>query len=169
MKTHCQYGTPTYLAWAAMKRRCDNPNQQNYYLYGGRGISYCKKWKTFEGFYEDMGGKPISLSLDRKDNDAGYCKDNCRWADSITQANNKRSNRIISAFGKFMTLAKWSKLTGIGRTTITNRIDYYGWKIKDALVILRRANKKIKRPLVISGIVNLPEYHEAKLGHKHKA
>ena len=30
------------------------------------------------------------LTLDREDNDKGYYPGNCRWADAVTQANNRR-------------------------------------------------------------------------------
>jgi hypothetical protein len=40
-----------------------------------------------------MGTKPdTGYSIDRIDNNKGYCKDNCRWATCKEQNNNKRNN-----------------------------------------------------------------------------
>lgn len=86
----------TYIAWCNMKARCDNPNNDNYMYYGGRGITYDPTWKHYKNFLRDMGHKPEridSLSLDRIDNDGPYSKDNCRWATKAEQMSNKRQHK----------------------------------------------------------------------------
>jgi hypothetical protein len=90
MTSHGMSGTPTYASWQAMKARCQNPNDIGWRLYGGRGIKVCPEWQTFVGFLADMGERPEETSLDRIDPDGHYEPGNCRWADSITQANNTR-------------------------------------------------------------------------------
>ncbi len=66
--------------WSDMKSRCDNPKNNSYKWYGAKGITYDKKWETFEGFWEDMQvGYKDNLTIDRKDNTKNYCKDNCQW------------------------------------------------------------------------------------------
>ena len=77
-----------------MKRRCNNPNQNDYQYYGGRGITYDPAWETFEGFLADMGPRPDGMTLDRIDVDGNYCKDNCRWANSKTQRDNRKPGRL---------------------------------------------------------------------------
>ena len=67
----------------------------------------CDKWVDFIGFYEDMGDPGDGLSLDRIDNNRGYCKENCRWATRKEQCRNTRSNRLMSAFGESKTIAEW--------------------------------------------------------------
>ena len=78
-----------------MKRRCLNKNTPKYKYWGGRGITICKEWLEFENFYRDMGERPENKSLDRIDNNKGYYKENCRWANIEQQANNRRNNRFI--------------------------------------------------------------------------
>ena len=88
---HGMTNTPEYRAWQEMIQRCYNPNGNRYHRYGGRGITVCARWlESFENFYKDMGDRPsIRHSLDRKDNDLGYYKENCRWATPGQQAYNK--------------------------------------------------------------------------------
>ena len=80
-----------YHIWISMRERCNNPNAKQYKDYGGRGIKICKEWDDVEIFCQDMGERPsIRHSLDRIDNDKGYCKENCRWATYEQQAANRR-------------------------------------------------------------------------------
>lgn len=88
--THGQTSSPTYLSWAAMLGRCNNPNNNRFYTYGARGIKVCKRWKGFENFLIDMGERPKGKTLDRVDVNKGYSLKNCRWATRKQQANNKR-------------------------------------------------------------------------------
>jgi len=107
--------TPEYSAWAHAKSRCTNPNVHNYHRYGGRGIAMCDKWSnSFTRFLEDMGAKPTSKhTLDRRNNDLGYHPENCHWATPKHQANNRKSNRLITYQGETKTLMQWSEHLGI--------------------------------------------------------
>jgi hypothetical protein len=89
-KTHGMAGTPTHGTWKHIIQRCTNLNSKDYKDYGGRGITVCERWLSFENFLEDMGLKPKRFSIDRIDNDRGYFKENCRWASQTIQSRNRR-------------------------------------------------------------------------------
>ena len=84
----------TYMSWCAMRRRCYGEKTEKYKIYGARGIAIDEKWNDFENFLIDMGERPKGMTLDRIDVNGNYCKQNCRWADAKTQANNKRIKNV---------------------------------------------------------------------------
>lgn len=100
--THGMHKHRAYQCWADMKTRCDCKDNKYYSYYGGRGITYCDKWKTFEGFWEDMSENySDDLTLNRRDNDAEYCKENCKWDTNNFQGHMKRKKKgtIFEYFG----------------------------------------------------------------------
>ncbi len=91
LTSHGMHDTRAYQCWADMKVRCDNKANAYYDYYGGRGITYCDKWKTFEGFWEDMKDTySEDLTLNRRDNDGMYCKENCEWDTKNFQGHMRR-------------------------------------------------------------------------------
>jgi hypothetical protein len=96
-KKHGMSRSREYKAWAAMKQRCSNPRNASYENYGGRGISFCEEWHSFEAFFADKGECPEGYSLDRIDPNGNYEPSNCRWADNKQQAQNRRRPRASAA------------------------------------------------------------------------
>ncbi len=114
-----------HYTWLDMRERCRNPRCQDYPRYGARGITFCERWRSsFENFIADMGERPsLRHSLERIDNDGPYCPENCQWATSAEQNNNRSFNRHIVVDGTRMTIAQASDQTGIKHATILSRLE----------------------------------------------
>ena len=134
-KIHGHKKDRLYNIWARMKQRCENPKLHDYRHYGGRGIAVCDEWQSFEPFYNwaMSNGYRDDLTIDRIDVNGNYEPSNCRWATMRVQANNKRRNHLITFNGETHTIAEWSRITGINKSTIRNRIALYGWNTEKAL------------------------------------
>lgn len=126
--------TRLYRTWLRMHQRCSNPNTVGWANYGGRGILVCVEWFDFCRFAADMGDPPSPKhSLDRKNNDLGYTKHNCRWATKVEQDNNRSSNRRFTFQGRTMTVKQWADETGLKYATLYHRLCISGWPPKKAL------------------------------------
>ena len=130
---HGMSAHPAYWVWRSMRDRCRLPTHQAWHNYGARGIEVCARWQEFPAFWEDMGGAyKEGLTLDRVDNDKGYCKENCRWVTSQVQGNNKRTNRRIETPWGELTVSEASQKSGIGETTLLYRLSR-GATFRDSL------------------------------------
>ena len=82
---------PLINIYDSMLARCYNKNHKNYKYYGAIGVKVCKRWlDSYVNFEKDMGKRPEGKTLDRINPEKGYSPSNCRWADSHTQAKNKK-------------------------------------------------------------------------------
>lgn len=132
--THGESRTRIYTIWGNMINRTSNKKNKDYKNYGGRGITVCEEWKNYLTFkkWALENGYSDTLTLDRIDNDKGYCTGNCRWADEETQNNNKQQSRKIEYKGKIKSVEQWAKEYNINRSTLVNRLNK-GKSIKEAL------------------------------------
>lgn len=118
--SHGMTGTRIYKCWKNMLQRCNNPKIAEYKNYGGRGISVCNDWATFQNFYDwaIQSGYRDDLTIDRIDVNKNYCPENCRWADRYTQARNRTDNIFITINGKTMVQKDWAKELNISPATL---------------------------------------------------
>ena len=100
--THGKSKTRLYRVWADIIKRCYNPKNKYYHIYGGKGISVWDRWRkdfvSFHDYVRDTMGFKDNLSIDRIDPANNYCPGNIRWANSTQQNTNKvKRNRICSS------------------------------------------------------------------------
>jgi len=132
--THGKSDSSAYQSWQAMKNRCLNPNQPAYKNYGGRGIKICAAWFDFDAFYKDMGDRPKGTTLERKDNNLGYNKENCIWATVSEQSKNTRQVVKLTHNGMTMVMKDWARYLGIPYPTIQDR-RRRGWPVERILSV----------------------------------
>lgn len=99
---HGGCGSRLYIVWGGVRQRVENPNNDRYKDYGGRGIKICNEWKDFETFKKwaiengyDEKAKYGDCTLDRIDVNGNYEPSNCRWVDLKVQARNKRKKEGV--------------------------------------------------------------------------
>lgn len=126
--------TLEYGIWSSMLGRCTNLNDPSYHLYGGRGITVCERWKTFENFYNDIGNSRPSEkhSLERENTNGNYEPSNVSWATCIDQANNRRNNVHVEYCGEDFTIAELARKHEIPYKRLYKRLDR-GWSVEKAI------------------------------------
>lgn len=123
-KTHGLSKTRIYKIYCKMKERCYYKEYPEFYLYGGRGIKICDEWlNDFKTFYKWAleNNYNENLSIDRIDYNGDYEPNNCRWADNIAQANNKRNNIVLTHNGQTHTMPEWARILNLPYSTLANR------------------------------------------------
>lgn len=112
-----------YTCWANMKDRCLNGNNHAFLNYGGRGITVCERWMSYENFLEDMGRAPSNkYSIERIDNNDGYKAENCKWATAKEQNNNRRDTIKLSIGNETITISEASERYSISRDVLHYRL-----------------------------------------------
>lgn len=148
METHGKSDTRLYIVWKSLKKRCNNPKDKYYHIYGGRGITVCDEWlHNFQAFYDwsiangyDETAPIWQCTIERTDNTKGYSPDNCKWTTNKEQANNRRNNHLIEYQGKKQNLTQWAKEYGIKAPTLRMRLKH-GWSIEKSLTTPLMQNK----------------------------
>ena len=136
--THGDRHSRLYRIWTNMNTRCSNKNNKSYVWYGALGISVCEDWaKSYESFRDWAMSSGYTDSpdctLDRIDPTGNYCPENCRWADYICQANNRKNTLFYTYNGETKSLAEWARVTGIKYHTLFARVNKLGWSFERAI------------------------------------
>lgn len=131
--THGMTYEKFYGKWMGMKKRCKTNTKISYPNYGGRGITVCDRWATFQNFMDDMHEsykRHIEIhgegntQLDRIDNDGNYEPENCRWVTRSINQMNKRNSRKITINGVTKNLFEWAREKGVSSATLSYRIKH---------------------------------------------
>jgi len=132
------------MTWKSMIARCHCKTRDNFHLYGGRGITVCKRWRTsFKAFIEDMGRRPSpDHSIDRIDNNDGYHPYNCRWSTQVEQIRNSRTVKHVTIGGITKCISDWASSNKIKKSTVSQRLKR-GWAIEDAVTVKTGRYKKV--------------------------
>lgn len=146
-------GTRLYNTWIHMIDRCYNKQCINYNDYGGRGIKVCESWKVdVKNFYEWAinNGYESNLTIERKDVNKDYSPDNCTWIEFGYQASNRRTTKLITAFGETKTTSEWVRDSRcrVRKTSFIRRIND-GWEPELALTKESKNTHRYKLNILI--------------------
>ena len=135
LTTHGKTKTRIYRIWSRMKASCSNPNVIGYKNYGGRGITVCCEWRNnFMSFYNwaIANGYSDELTIDRIDVNGNYEPSNCKWSTKKEQANNMRTNKLLTYNGETHGIYEWERIVGLPHNLIGTRIRS-GWSVEKAI------------------------------------
>jgi hypothetical protein len=122
--THGKSKTAEYICRKDMLARCYNTKHKAYKNYGKRGITVCKRWRNaktgLQNFINDMGKRPTGKTLERINNNIKYTPTNCVWKSRRTQANNRRTNILVTMNGKTKTISQWCRKLNIPYVLVNN-------------------------------------------------
>lgn len=116
-KKETRVGTRLYSIYHSMKERCKH---NKYY----ENVEICEEWlNDYQAFYNwaMANGYNDNLTIDRIDVNGNYEPNNCRWANTETQSNNKRTTIYITLNGVTKNVSEWAKITGLSKQLIRQR------------------------------------------------
>lgn len=125
-----------YNIWHSMRLRCLTPGYRDYKYYGGRGITICAEWDTYEAFraWAISHGFGKDLTLDRREVNGNYEPSNCRWIPQSDQQLNTRRVKMLTVNGVTKPLPVWSRETGLSPEVIRVRLKA-GWDHESCVTI----------------------------------
>lgn len=122
-RRHGETYSVEWKVWRSIHGRCGDKFAASY---GGRGITICARWSGrdgFKNFLEDMGRRPSKdLTIERKDNNAGYSPENCVWATRAQQARNRRTSLRLMLGGKPTAVQDICAAYGLKRGAVYKRL-----------------------------------------------
>lgn len=153
-RTHGLSSHKIYPVWRSMRDRCSKPKCKRYPDYGGRGIKFSERWNKFENFVEDMfDSYEVGLTLERKDVNGNYEKDNCVWATRKEQGRNTRTNHVVEYKDFKGPIAELAERIGMKAATLHRRISAQKWSVVEAVekpINESKKNTRYKKGLTLS-------------------
>lgn len=123
-----------------MHKRCASSRPNIAKRYKDRGIAVCEDWATFAPFMDYMLGEfgipdlaGERLTIDRIDNDKGYCPGNVRWSTYKENIRNRSSSVYVEYMGSRMPLAELAEVIGMPFLLLSDRIRKQGWTVERAI------------------------------------
>jgi hypothetical protein len=132
-----EINSPFYIVWRNMKQRCRGVGVTKNAIknYHDKGITYDPKWESFKNFYKDMiNGYKRGLQIDRRDNNQGYCKENCRWVQPVKNVRNRSNTLKLTINNITRPLAEWCEIRNVSYQRALKRMR--GYEIEDPEAIL---------------------------------
>ena len=114
-----------YGIWIGMKSRCYRKTHHEFHRYGERGITVCDEWLNSHDCFYDWAishGYNDSLTIERKNNNAGYSPENCEWISRSDQARNRSTSFLVEHNSEKVSCADLSRMYGLEKHTILNRL-----------------------------------------------
>lgn len=113
--------------WDVLMNACYNEDDPRYKNIGGRGVEMCNEWRLSLSNFVDWSlkhGYDDGMCILRYDFDSNYSPWNCFWTDKAVRPHTTRKTGLshITLNGVTHTVAEWSRITGISRSTICNRL-----------------------------------------------
>jgi len=113
-----EVGRRLYRVWTNLRKRCLSREHSDYALYGGKGVTICREWESFDRFdtWARTHGYERGLWLTRKRRDGPYSPSNCVWEEPAQAARRIRGTRgpgksrtDVMAFGESKGPIAWSR------------------------------------------------------------
>lgn len=128
--------SPEYRAYDAAYQRCNNPKNNRYHRYGGRGIEF--RFVSFKEFFAEVGLKPsLKHSIGRMNNNGHYEVGNVRWETVKEQMDNRpmakkltvaKVHRMRRLHNEGRTFSRLARLFRVSPTTVLEVCTRKTWK-----------------------------------------
>lgn len=138
--------------YRGMKDRCYNKNDDNYNVYGSKGVIICEEWLVNPLNFEHWAlnnGYEDGLTIDRINPNGNYCPENCRWITPKDNAKYKSTTYLIDVDGEIHTGRDWAAILNLGINIINTYIREYG--MNNTIEFIKRFKnnpdlRKMKKP-----------------------